>query len=297
MTAAAATREATPTAFDAVQIAREVGPIFAARAKEAKDEDAFVADNFELLKTSGLVEAGVPAELGGGGCSIDELAAMLRTLAYHCGSTALAFSMHTHQVAVPAWRWRHQPAARAAVEPLLKRIASERIFLLSSGGSDWIEGSGKAEKVEGGYKITARKVFTSGAPTGSIFMTGAVLETEGEPPMVLHFGLPMNSPNVKVLDNWRALGMRGTGSHDVQIDGHVVPEAAVAVEAQVGRMAHAVPHHRHHGVSARLRRLSRRRRERPRHRHRPCQAADAEPAHHRSRRPHGHGADGGAPGA
>jgi alkylation response protein AidB-like acyl-CoA dehydrogenase len=231
---AAATREATPTAFDPVQIAREVGPIFAARANDAKDEDAFVADNFELLKASGLVEAGVPAELGGGGCSIDELAAMLRTLAYHCGSTALAFSMHTHQVAVPAWRWRHQPAARAAVEPLLKRIASERIFLLSSGGSDWIDGSGKAEKVEGGYKITARKVFTSGAPTGSIFMTGAVLESEGEPPMVLHFGLPMNSPNVKVLDNWRALGMRGTGSHDVQIDGHVVPEAAVALKRKSG---------------------------------------------------------------
>jgi alkylation response protein AidB-like acyl-CoA dehydrogenase len=234
MTAVAASREASQTAFDAVQIAREVGAIFAARAKEAKDEDAFVADNFALLKTSGLVEAGVPAEFGGGGCSADELAAMLRTLAYHCGSTALAFSMHTHQVAVPAWRWRHQPAARAAVEPLLKRIAAERIFLLSSGGSDWIEGSGKAEKVEGGYKITARKVFTSGAPTGSVFMTGAVLETEGEPPMVLHFGLPMNSPNVKVLDNWRALGMRGTGSHDVQIDGHVVPEAAVALKRKSG---------------------------------------------------------------
>lgn len=234
MTAVAVSREAAPTPFDPVKIAREVGPIFAARAKEAKDEDAFVADNFELLKASGLVEAGVPTELGGGGCSTDELAAMLRTLAYHCGSTALAFSMHTHQVAVPAWRWRHQPAARAAVEPLLKRIASERIFLLTSGGSDWIEGSGKAEKVEGGYKITARKIFTSGAPTGSVFMTGAVLEGDGEPPMVLHFGLPMNSPNVKVLDTWRTLGMRGTGSHDVQIDGHVVPEAAVALKRKSG---------------------------------------------------------------
>ena len=88
-------------------------------------------------------------------------------------------------------------------------------MLLSSGGSDWIGGSGKAEKVEGGYRITARKVFTSGAPTGDLLMTGAVLETDGEPPMVLHFGVPMNSPHVKVLDTWRTLGMRGTGSHDV----------------------------------------------------------------------------------
>jgi alkylation response protein AidB-like acyl-CoA dehydrogenase len=107
-------------------------------------------------------------------------------------------------------------------------------MLLSSGGSDWIGGSGKAEKVDGGYKITARKVFTSGAQTGNILMTSAVLEEPGQPPMVLHFGIPMNSPHVKVLDTWRAHGMRGTGSHDVMIDGHVVPEAAVPLKRKAG---------------------------------------------------------------
>ena len=215
-----------------LDIARELGPIFARRAEESGDEDRFVADNFELLKASGLVAAGVPRALGGGGADVDELAAMLRTLAHHCGSTALAFSMHTHQVAIPAWRWTHQKAM--PVEPLLKRVAGERIILLTSGGSDWIGGSGKAEKVEGGYRITARKVFTSSSPIGDLFMTGAVLENEGEPPTVLHFGLPMSSPHVKVLDTWRTLGMRGTGSHDVQIDGHVVPEAAVAARRKAG---------------------------------------------------------------
>lgn len=213
-----------------VDIAREIGTVCAKRA-ESTDEDAYVADNIGMLKASGLVEAGVPAELGGRGADVDELAAMLRMLAYHCGSTGLAFSMHTHQVAIPAWRWTHQKAT--AVEPLLKRIATERILLLSSGGSDWIAGSGKAEKVEGGYRINARKVFTSGAPTGDILMTGAVLDTD-EGPMVLHFGVPMSSANVKVLDNWRTLGMRGTGSHDVLIEGHVVPEAAVAVKRKAG---------------------------------------------------------------
>ena len=216
----------------AIEIARDLGAIFAHRANETADDDSFVADNYALLKTSGLVEAGVPREFGGGGADVDELATMLRTMAHHCGSTALAFSMHTHQVAIPAWRWTHQKAA--PMEPLLKRIASERIFLLSSGGSDWIGGSGKAEKVDGGFRITARKVFTSGAPTGDLLMTGAVYEAEGEPPMVLHFGVPMSSPNVKVLDTWRALGMRGTGSHDVMIDGHVVPEAAVALKRKAG---------------------------------------------------------------
>jgi alkylation response protein AidB-like acyl-CoA dehydrogenase len=237
MSAAAApqivTRINANTPARANEIARELGPLFARRAAEAADEDSFVADNFATLKASGLVEAGVPAELGGGGADVDALAAMLRTLARHCGSTALAFSMHTHQVAVPAWRWRHQKAATPAVEPLLKRIAGERILLLSSGGSDWIAGSGKAEKVDGGYRINARKVFTSGAPTGNLLMTSAVLDTP-EGPMVLHFGVPMNSPHVKVLDTWRTLGMRATGSHDVLIEGHVVPEAAVAVKRKAG---------------------------------------------------------------
>lgn len=224
----ATTAKARPVA----DVAKELGPIFARRAAEADDQDKFVADNFALLKSSGLVEAGVPGELGGGGAGIDELASMLRTLAHHCPSTALAFSMHTHQVAIPAWRFTHQKVA--AVEPLLKRVAAERIVLLSSGGSDWIAGSGKAEKVEGGYRITARKIFSSGAPAGDLLMTSAVIEEDGKPPMVLHFGVPMNSPKVKVLDTWRTLGMRGTGSHDIMIDGHVVPEAAVAVSRKAG---------------------------------------------------------------
>ena len=215
-----------------IDIARDLGPIFAQRANETTDEDKFVADNFALLKASGLFEAGVPAELGGGGADVDELAAMLRTLGYHCGSTALAFSMHTHQVAIPAWRWTHQKAT--AVEPLLKRVATERIQLVSSGGSDWIAGSGKAEKVDGGYRITARKIFSSGSPSGDLLMTTAVLESENETPMVLHFAVPMNSPKVTVLDTWRTLGMRGTGSHDVMIDGHVVPEAGVAARRKAG---------------------------------------------------------------
>lgn len=223
---------ATAKARAVADIVQELGPIFAQRAGEADDQDKFVADNFTLLKSSGLVEAGVPSELGGGGAGIDQMASMLRTLAHYCPSTALAFSMHTHQVAIPAWRFTHQKVA--AVEPLLKRVASERIVLLSSGGSDWIAGSGKAEKVEGGYRITARKVFSSGAPAGDLLMTGAVLEEPGKPPMVLHFGIPMNSPKVKVLDTWRTLGMRGTGSHDIMIDGHVVPDAAVSVSRKAG---------------------------------------------------------------
>jgi alkylation response protein AidB-like acyl-CoA dehydrogenase len=134
---------------------------------------------------------------------------------------------------MPAWRWRHQSVA--AVEPLLKRVAAERLTLVSTGGSDWIAGSGEAVPVEGGYRIHARKTFSSASPAGDILMTGAILKGgEDGPGEVIHFGVPLASPHVQVLDTWRALGMRGTGSHDVLIDGHVVPEGAVALRRRAG---------------------------------------------------------------
>ena len=216
---------------DAVTIAKGLSEKIAAGAERADAEDRFVAENYALLKNAGLVEIGVPVELGGGGADVRALAAMLRVLGRSCGSTALAFAMHTHQVAIPAWRWQHQKIA--AVEPLLKRIAADRIVLLSSGGSDWINGSGMARKVEGGYRVSGRKIFTSGAAAGDVFMTGAVLEEDGER-HVLHFGASMKAAEVRILDTWHTMGMRGTGSHDVVLDDLFIPDAGVALKRKSG---------------------------------------------------------------
>ena len=142
-----------------------------------------------------------------------------------CSSSALAFSMHTHLVATTVCRWKHG----APVEPLLRRIAAEELVLVSTGGSDFVDSSGTAEKVDGGYRINARKIFCSGAPAGDLLMTSAIAEDPQAGPTVLHFGIPFNATGVKVHDNWRTLGMRGTGSHDVTIEGVFVPEASIGV--------------------------------------------------------------------
>ncbi len=202
---------------------------FATRAEVHDGEDSFVAENYGKLMRQGFMRAAVPAELGGGGAEVAEMCDLIRLLAHGCGSTALAFAMHTHQVVIPAWRWRHQPAAKAAVEPLLKRVATTETVLLSSGGSDWVGGSGRAEKVEGGWRIHARKAFVSGSPAGSLLMTSATAGDE-----VLHFALPMDAPEVKVLETWHTLGMRGTGSHDVEIDGYFLPDDKVALKRKGG---------------------------------------------------------------
>ncbi len=229
---AAAVQPEFASAENSPGLIRRLGENFAKRASEHDETDSFVADNYEALRASGLLAAAVPAELGGMGMAYPEVCDMLRTLAHYCSSTALAFAMHTHQVAIPAWRWRHQKIA--VVEPLLKRVAAERIILLTSGGSDWIPGTGKAVKVEGGYRISARKVFTSGAPAGNILMTAAVVQQEGQPDQVIHFGVPMKAPEVKILDTWHTMSMRGTGSHDVLIEGLFIPDSAVALTRKAG---------------------------------------------------------------
>ena len=93
-----------------VAIVRQLGPGFASRAAAHDADDSFVADNYAELRAHRFFSAGVPTELGGAGASHAELADVLRVLATYCSSTALALSMHTHQVLIPAWRWRHEQA-------------------------------------------------------------------------------------------------------------------------------------------------------------------------------------------
>lgn len=236
MTTSRTTATDDRTRSDWTALARELGPRFATRAAAHDATDSFVADNYRDLRERRMFSCGVPAELGGGGASHAELSAMLRVLAQSCGSTALALAMHTHQVAIPAWRWRHEGAP---VEPFLRRVASEELILVSSGGSDWLTGSGRAEKVDGGYRVTARKVFASGSPAGDLFMTMAVYDDPEAGPTVLHFAVPLDSAGLTIGDNWRTLGMRGTGSNDVVLDGVFVPDAAIGVRRPAGRWSPA----------------------------------------------------------
>ena len=217
---------------DWIAVVRELGPRFAARAATHDADDSFVTDNYAELREHRVFSAGVPAELGGGGASYRELCDLLRELAHSCSSTALALSMHTHTLAATVWRWRH---ADAPVEPFLRRVAAEELILVTSGGSDFLAGSGTAEKVDGGYRVTARKVFGSGSPGGHLLMTMAVYDDPTQGPTVLHFPVPLDTPGVSVADNWRTLGMRGTGSNDIVLDGVFVPDAAVSVRRPPGR--------------------------------------------------------------
>ena len=173
----------------------------------------------------------MPAELGGGGATYRELCEMLRVLAHSCSSTALALSMHTHILASTVWRWHHHGAP---VEPFLRRVAAEELVLVSTGGSDFLAGSGTAEKVDGGYCVSGRKIFSSGSPSGQLLMTMAIYDDPKDGPTVIHFPVALNAQGVIPADNWRTLGMRGTGSNDVVLDRVFVPDAAVGARRPPG---------------------------------------------------------------
>jgi alkylation response protein AidB-like acyl-CoA dehydrogenase len=209
-------------------IAAQIGECAAAHDAD----DSFVDEGFTALKDAGFFKALVPAELGGGGASVTEICDALRIIGAACGSTALAASMHSHAVAVAAWRWKHQ---KAPTEKLLRRVADEDLRLVSSGGSDWLQSAGALEKVEGGYRLTARKAFASGSPVGDLMVTSAVYDDPEEGPTVLHFPAPMKGDGVTHLPTWQVMGMRGTGSNDVLFDGVFIPDAAIAGKRPQGQ--------------------------------------------------------------
>jgi alkylation response protein AidB-like acyl-CoA dehydrogenase len=211
--------------------ARELGPRFAERALARDGSDAFVADNYADLKAYAAFSAAVPSELGGGGAAHAEVCDLIRELAHSCGSTALALSMHTHLVAAVVWRrLQGQP-----VDGLLKRIAAEQLVLVSTGASDWLESSGSAERVDGGYRVSGRKIFGSGSPAGDLLVTSAPYEDPADGPTVLHFPVSMRGPGVTIVDTWRAMGMRGSGSNDVVFENVFVPDAAISLRRPRGK--------------------------------------------------------------
>jgi alkylation response protein AidB-like acyl-CoA dehydrogenase len=87
-------------------------------------------------------------------------------------------------------------------------------------------GSGTLTKVDGGFRFSGRKMFGSGVPAGDVLMTTGVYDDPERGPTVVHFPLSLNAQGVRILDTWKVLGMRGTGSHDIEITDAFVPDAA-----------------------------------------------------------------------
>src|SRR5690606_17906788 len=150
--------------------------------------------------------------LGGHGATIRQVAMAQRELARHDASAARASEMHHHVVLFNAWRYRRgMPGSEAT----LRQVADEGIVLVSTGGADTTRPRGRAERVDGGYLVSGRKIFASQSPVGTALSTMFPYEDPDDGLVVLNMSVPLAADGVTVLETWDALGMRGTGSHDV----------------------------------------------------------------------------------
>ncbi|MBL0115318.1 MAG: acyl-CoA dehydrogenase family protein [Sphingomonadales bacterium] len=78
---------------------------------------------------------------------------------------------------------------------------------------------GKAVPVEGGYRITGRWFFASGAPHATTF--APLCEVDDDSGRIVLAFLPREA--VKLIDNWHVSGMRGTGSWDFEATDAFLP--------------------------------------------------------------------------
>jgi len=94
----------------------------------------------------------------------------------------------------------------------------------------------RAVPVDGGYRLTGRTPFVSGAHQAkwimglaNIFDDDAIRKYPDGSPMTLMTVCPAD--RAEILDTWRTLGMRGTGSHDVAMNEVFIPSRHTAVLA------------------------------------------------------------------
>ena len=87
---------------------------------------------------------------------------------------------------------------------------------------------GTAEKVDGGYRVNGVWQFVSGCHNASLFSATVNIVVKGERGKERYAAI-IQLPDFEILDTWYVGGMRGSGSHDVQVkdvwipDNHLLP--------------------------------------------------------------------------
>ena len=96
--------------------------------------------------------------------------------------------------------------------------------------------AGRADKVEGGYRVSGRWGFCSGCHNSELFGATVYLYENGERDNSGHQYLVVPKPEFEILDTWYTSGLCGSGSHDVVLEDVFVPEERLV--APLGKVQH-----------------------------------------------------------
>lgn len=197
----------------------------AAAAPAADASGAFPWPGIEAVHAAGLLESTVATRFGGKGAGIADVGRILAALGRGDPSVALisAMTIFTHLGQAAGSKWP---------EPLYRRLlddARDRPILLNAARVEPDLGSPArgglpdtlARRTADGWSISGRKRFVTGALGLTHFLVWA--RTDETPQRVGTFVVPSELPGITVIENWRSLGMRASGSHDVEFKDVEVP--------------------------------------------------------------------------
>jgi alkylation response protein AidB-like acyl-CoA dehydrogenase len=107
-----------------------------------------------------------------------------------------------------------------------ERVAKEMFPRLDMTTAGLLFPTGRAERVDGGYRLTGRWQFGSGITHADWVISGAFIYEDGEPVDGSHDSilLMVAREDVEIIDTWHTTGLAGSGSCDYAIHDVFVPE-------------------------------------------------------------------------
>jgi alkylation response protein AidB-like acyl-CoA dehydrogenase len=219
----------TPRQSELVELAGRLADEFSERAGEHDRDGSFPFENYERMREEGFLGLTVPEELGGMGAGLLDLILAQERLAAGDGSTALAVNMHVSPIGQLASLWRVSGDERLA--DVLRRAADGRLVYASMsaepGDPILMNSTTTARPVDGGYRVTGKKIFGTESAVCTEFSTRALVDDPDDGPTVIFFRLPRDVEGMTVKETWDVMGMRATQSNDFELDDVFVPEEAV----------------------------------------------------------------------
>ena len=222
----------TPERAALVERMRALGPQIAQRSERYDREASFPFENWDDFTEAGLLGICIPTNEGGLGADFVGYALVAEELGRYCTATALTFNMHvattllTGQIADDMTLSEADRALLHERRSVLRRGVIEKNMIHSQPFSEGISAGAtsgfvtKAVPVEGGYRVTGRKIFAS--LSGAANIHNVVCVVDGDERVRL-LGIPADGEGVRIEGDWDPLGMRATDSRNLVMDNVFVP--------------------------------------------------------------------------
>lgn len=203
----ASTKNDPPPFSELVQRARQLAPVVRSRALQTERDRRVSAEVTDMLQQAGLYRAVQPRRFGGYELSLEELRQLAFEVGQGCTSTGWCYGLS----AANAWTLGMFP-----LEAQEDVWGDNTNTLLAA----CIAPTGKATRVDGGFRLRGRWSFASNCDNASWLALGTLVEDgDGKPPRPMYLLVPQG--DYKIIDNWRTVGLAGTGSKDIAIEQEV----------------------------------------------------------------------------